>query len=449
MKPEQRQQILRLFHNVHNATELDYVTGWHIKAAKLMNTIRRHWPNVETKTALVSTNSIAQGEQVAPLWTTLLRDQRQVITAAHQTFQWSNDAPGQAAVHCIITQFQPAEAPPMKRSLFTYSSPKAAPMEQSVKFINAYLVDGPDVIVTKRSAPFPQNTHRMSYGNKPTDNGHLIFQTQEEYEAFLRQEPGAAKYTKPMLDAHDFINGKTRWCLWLPDADPAELRKFPKVMDRVQQVREFRLKSTAAPTRKTAETPTRFFYISHPNGPYVAVPRHTSASREYIPLGYLNEDTVINDAMCLVAGADLFLYGLMQSRLHMAWMRLVSGRLKSDYRYSPQVTYNTFPWPDRSALPPKQIQAVEAAARRVLEARMTHSGSTLADLYDPRTMPGDLRTAHNVLDKAVEVAYGLTSSTTEVQRLALLLKRYQELNPTLQDQTSPTVRKKRKVNVEL
>ncbi|GGB83806.1 class I SAM-dependent DNA methyltransferase [Deinococcus soli (ex Cha et al. 2016)] len=443
MTPAQRQQLLALFHNVHNATELDYVAGWHIKAAKLMNTLHRHWPQIETKTALVSTNSIVQGEQVAPLWSSLLRDQNQVITAAHQTFQWSNDAPGQAAVHCVITQFQPAETAPASRLLFIYSNPKAAPLQQTAKFINAYLVDGPDVIVTKRSAPFPHSSHRMSYGNKPTDNGHLIFQTREEYDTFLREEPGAAPFIKPMLDAHDFINGKTRWCLWLPEADPAELRRLPKVMERVQKVKEFRLRSTAAPTRKTAETPTRFFYVSHPKGPYVAMPRHTSANREYIPLGYLDEHTVINDAMCLVADADLFLFGVMQSRLHMAWMRLVSGRLKSDYRYSPQVTYNTFPWPDRAALTIKQIQAVEKAAQQVLDARTSHPDSTLADLYDPLTMPGDMRAAHNALDRAVDAVYGLSASSTEVQRLALLLKRYQDLVPTLESQARPARRSRK------
>jgi hypothetical protein len=444
MKPHQRQQILSLFHNVHNATELDYVTGWHAKSAKMMNAIQRQWPHIETGTALVSTNSIVQGEQVAPLWNSLLRDQRQVITAAHQTFQWSNDAPGQAAVHCIITQFQPADTAPAGRTLFTYSNPKAAPIQQAAKFINAYLVDGPDVIVTKRSGPFPHNPYRMSYGNKPTDNGHLIFQTREEYEAFLRDEPDAAKFIKPMLDAHDFINGKTRWCLWLPQAEPTDLRKLPKVMERVQKVKVFRLNSTAAPTRKTAETPTKFFYVSHPNGPYVAIPRHTSANREYIPLGYLDQNTIINDAMCLVADADLLLFGVMQSRLHMGWMRLVSGRLKSDYRYSPQVTYNTFPWPDRNVLTPKQVQAVEKTAGQVLEARKNHQSSTLADLYDPLTMPADLRTAHNALDSAVDALYGLKADSTEAQRLALLLTQYQQLTPTLESQTTPKkVRKSR------
>lgn len=447
MKPQQRLQILSLFHNVHNATELDYVTGWHVKSAKMMNFIQRQWPHVETKTALVSTNSIVQGEQVAPLWNSLLRDQRQVITAAHQTFQWSNDAPGQAAVHCVITQFQPAETAPAGCTLFTYSRPKAAPIQQPAKFINAYLVDGPDVIVTKRSGPFSQNPRRMSYGNKPTDNGHLIFQTREEYEAFLRDEPDAARFIKPMLDAHDFINGKTRWCLWLPQADPADLRKLPRVMERVQKVKAFRLNSTAAPTRKTAETPTKFFYVSHPNGPYVAVPRHTSANREYVPLGYLDQNTIINDAMCLVADADLFLFGVMQSRLHMDWMRLVSGRLKSDYRYSPQVTYNTFPWPDRNTLLPKQVQAVEKAAGQVLEARKNHQSSTLADLYDPLTMPADLRAAHNALDGAVDVLYGLKVGSTEAQRLALLLTRYQEQMPTLESQAKPEKTRRKGVGI--
>lgn len=335
MTPKQRQQILSIFPGVHNATELDYVSGWYMKAARLMNEVQRR--GIQTASALVSTNSIVQGEQVGPLWNSLLRDQRQVITAAHQTFQWNNDAPGQAAVHCVIVQFQPAATAPAARTLYTYSTPKAAPMGQAARFINAYLVDGPDVIVTKRSRPFPHHPYRMNYGNKPTDNGHLIFQNKAEYEQFLKDEPGAAPYIKPMLDAQDFLSGKTRWCLWLPDIDPAELRKLPKVLERVQKVREFRLKSTAAPTRKMADAPTRFFYASHPQGSYIAIPRHSSERRNYIPFGFLDSSTVVNDAMCLVAEADLFLFGVMQSQLHMDWMRLASGRLESRYRYSPQM----------------------------------------------------------------------------------------------------------------
>ena len=441
MNESQHEQIKRLYSGIKNAGRLDYVAGWYAKAAHLMNQARKSWPALTLGAALVSTNSITQGEQVAPVWGKVLNDYRQFITFAHQTFKWSNEAPGQAAVHCVIVGFSP-EAAKVPR-LFTYTSVSGQPLEQQATSINAYLMDGPNVLVGRLQEPIRAGVPEIFFGSMPRDGGHLIFQTSEEYQEFLAKEPEAAKYIKPMLDAQDYLNGKTRWCLWLKDADPAELKRLPHVMERVQQVRDFRLKSKAASTRQFAQTPTLFAQIAHRDSDYLIVPGVSSERREYIPIGYMTPETVVNNAVFMVPDANLFLYGLVQSRLHMDWMRTVSGRMKSDYRYSKDLSYNTFPWPDRASLKPAQVETVEQAAQEVLDARAKYLNSTLADLYDPLTMPAELRKAHNALDRAVEALYGLKSGSTEAQRLALLLTRYQELVPTLESQSRPATKAKR------
>lgn len=442
MSEAQHEQIKRLYNGIKNAGRLDYVAGWYAKAAQLMNQARKTWPELTVATALVSTNSVTQGEQVAPIWGKVLDDYRQFITFAHQTFKWSNEAPGQAAVHCVIVGFSPeaAKAP----RLFTYASVTGQPLEQQAESINAYLMNGPHVLVGRLQEPIRSGVPEIFFGSMPRDGGHLIFQTPEEYQEFLAVEPGAAKYIKPMLDAQDYLNGKTRWCLWLKDADPADLKKLPHVMERVQRVQDFRLKSKAASTRQFAQTPTLFAQIAHRDSDYLIVPSVSSERREYVPIGFMDKGTVVNNLLFMVPNADLFQFGVVQSRLHMDWMRTVSGRLESRYRYSKDLSYNTFPWPDRASLTPKQVQAVEQAAQQVLDARSRYPMSTLADLYDPLAMPAELRAAHNALDRAVEGLYGLKAGSTEAQRLALLLTKYQELMPTLDSQTVTPKRKQTK-----
>lgn len=455
MTPGQRQQLVNIFQGAQEAGKLDYVAAWYLKAAKLMQATAREFPDLQTAAALVSTNSVTQGEQVAPLWGAMLRDQRMTITSAHQTFKWSNDAPGQAAVHCVIVQFQSASGAPKARRLFSYSNPKAPPVEHPATFINAYLTDAPDVIVTKRRQPFLNNVQQIVYGNKPVDGtreqlkknpaeGNLIISTQAELEALLQAEPGAEKFIKPLVGAEDFLQGGGRWVLWLPDAEPHELARLPKVRERMQRVKNFRAASQKAQTQEWANRPGEFVENRHPDGEYVVIPAHTSENRDYVPFGYLNPETIVNNSVFVVPDADLFTFGVISSAAHMAWLHAIGGRIKSDYRYSSDLVYNTFPWPDRAALTPKQVKAVEDAARQVLEAREKHPGSTLAQLYDPLTMPRVLRDAHNALDRAVDTLYGLKAGSTEAQRLALMLTKYQELAPTLESQaTLKQVRKSR------
>lgn len=454
MAPAQRQQLVNIFQRVQEAGKLDYVAAWYLKAAKLMQIITREAPNLQTAAALVSTNSITQGEQVAPLWATMLRDQRMNITSAHQTFKWSNDAPGQAAVHCIIVQFQPSSGAPKVRRLFSYSSPKASPVEHPATFINAYLTDAPDVIVTKRRKPFLNNVQQVVYGNKPVDGtreqlkktpgeGNLIISTKAELDALLQVEPGAEKFIKPLIGAEDFLHGGHRWVLWLPDAEPHELAKLPKVRERVMRVQAVRRASSDVGARKLAERPAEFRDTKLP-ARYIVIPAHTSENRDYVPFGYLDSSTVVNNSVFMVPDADLFTFGTISSAAHMAWLHAVGGKLESRYRYSSDLVYNTFPWPDREALTPKQVKTVEDAAQQVLEAREKHPDSTLAQLYDPLTMPRAVRDAHTALDRVVDALYGLKSGSTEAQRLAHLLGLYQDAAPTLASQMATPVKKGRK-----
>ena len=367
-----------------------------------------------------------------------------VITSAHQTFKWSNDAPGQAAVHCVIVQFEP-QSVMRQRRLFTYHTLNSQPVEQIVGSINAYLHDGPDVIVSRSKKPLSGNVPEMDRGNMPIDGGHLIFHTKDEYDQFVLAEPAVLPYIRPLLDAQDFLNGGTRWTLWLQDAEPSDLSKMPKVRERLQLVREMRLASSNKQTREWADRPALYVQNRQPeSGNYLVIPSTSSERREYVPIGYLTSETIPNNLLYIVPGADLLHFGVTQSRLHMTWMRAVSGKLKSDYRYSSNLVYNTFPWPDRATLTPRQVQAVEGAAQQVLDARIKHQGSTLAQMYDPNLMPADLRAAHNALDRTVEGLYGLKSGSTEAQRLTLLLTKYQELAPTLESQTATPAKKARK-----
>ncbi|RJF74875.1 hypothetical protein D3875_02460 [Deinococcus cavernae] len=261
---------------------------------------------------------------------------------------------------------------------------------------------------------------------------------------FMAAEPGAIPYIKRLLDAQDFLHGKERWCLWLVNAGP-EIQKMPRVMERVRLVKATREASKSPIIRKFAEIPTLFVQRPHTGKPYLAVPCHTSERREYVPFGFMHGSTVINNALFMVPDADLLTFGIMMSRAHVDWMRLTSGRLKSDYRYNKELTYNTFPWPDRNALTPAQIATIEKAAAAVLDARLGEDGQhrgSLAEMYNPLTMSPELRKAHNTLDRAVDRLYGLKAGSTEAQRLTLLLGRYQELNPTLESQGKAPRRKK-------
>jgi hypothetical protein len=406
---------------------MDFVANWYVRAAEYM----RGAPSI--RCAFVSTNSICQGEQVGLLWGLLLSKGVR-IHFAHRTFQWSNEARGQAAVHCIIVGFGLADA--AEKTIFDYAAPRGEPLVLAARNINPYLVDAPDVVLSNRNTPLC-DVPKMSWGNKPTDGGHLIL-SPEERDAMLATEPEAAPFVRRYMSGGDFINGDERYCLWLVDASPAQLKAMPKVMVRVEAVRAFRLESKAASTREFSAYPTRFRQIAQPMGSYLAVPEVSSENRSYIPMAVLGPDVICSNTVQFVPDAMPHHFGVLTSAMHMAWTRAVCGRLKSDFRYSNSIVYNNFPWPE--PLDHNARTGIEIAAQGVLDARALFTGSTLADLYDPLTMPPALVKAHQQLDKAVDAAYVAAEKSagrkapklgTDAERVAFLFERYQALTSLL------------------
>ncbi|NDC76188.1 class I SAM-dependent DNA methyltransferase, partial [bacterium] len=351
---------------------LDYVTCWYRKALDYMR------PNPAMATALVSTNSICQGEQVGTLWGWMLA-QGAKIHFAHRTFAWSNEARGKAAVHCVIVGFALRDR--ADKTLFEYEDIKGTAHAVRVANISPYLVDGPDQILPSRSSP-PAGLPQIKQGSKPVDGGHFLFSEAERKE-FLAQEPSAACCFRPYVGSEELINGKPRWCLWLKGIPAHELRSMSKVMERVALVAEVRKKSPTASVRDFANRPTLFTQDRQPETAYLAVPEVSSETRRFIPIGFLSADTIASNKLLTCAGAGLYHFGVLSSTMHNAWMRTVAGRLESRYSYAPAV-YNNFPWPSPTDA---QRTAIEAAAQGVLDARAAHPGASLADLYDPLTMP--------------------------------------------------------------
>jgi hypothetical protein len=410
MSPVQRTEILTLFQNTDGAGVLDYVSGWYKKAADNIQIYK-------SEAAFVSTNSISQGEQVGILWYNLLKNDLK-ITFAHQTFKWSNEAKGVAAVYCVIAGIGLNNK---KRSLFTYSTVKADPEEIIVSNINPYLVEGKDVFIKSRQKSIcPVNS--MSFGNMPLDGGHLLLSDQE-YQEFIEAEPQAIKYIKPLISAREYLNREKRWCLWLVQANPTDLRSMPLVQERVRKVRDFREASRAPSTQKFATTPTLFRDRNNPDSSIV-IPRVSSENRKYIPMGFFTKESIISDTCMSIPDGTLFEFGVLSSNMHMTWVRYTCGRLKSDYRYSKDIVYNNYPWPINPS--DKQKQAVEEAAQAVLDARAQFPESSLADLYDPNTMPPVLVKAHQQLDKAVDLCYRPQPFTSEAKRIEYLFELYEK-----------------------
>lgn len=497
--PGQRADVARVFAGVPGCMNLDYVACWYRKAVEYMATTPHplleqkegdlslppgaegNWgqgalglpPGAEgnrgqgardetrnIRAAFVSTNSITQGEQVSVLWPDLLR-RGMKIQFAHRTFQWTSEARGKAAVHCVIIGFGLEHVG--EKWLFDYDTPKSEPHAVKVANINPYLVDGPDVMAVKRSKPLCA-VPEMVKGSQPTDGGNLLLSVVEK-EQLLAVEPQAAAWIRPFLNADEFLNGIQRYCLWLKDCPPQELRRMPEVLRRVEAVRQMRLASKKAATREWSERPYIFSENRQPINDYLLVPRHSSEHRRYIPIGFVSANTICGDANLTVPNAALYHFGVLQSTMHMAWMRAVAGRLESRYRYSASIVYNTFPWPlapppaspatggelkagllatsaELKSKPPPVLKegvgggavaAIEAAAQAVLDARAKFPEATLADLYDPLTMPPVLLAAHHALDRAVDTAYlssgfcRMSSAPTESQRVAFLFGRYRDL----------------------
>ena len=412
MDANQRADVALVFEGIKNAGLLDFVAAWYVKALEMMQ-------GTDIRCAFVSTNSISQGEQVGVLWGWML-EQNTKIFFAHRTFAWSNEARGKAAVHCVIIGFALHDISP--KTIFEYEDIKGEPLAIEVKNINPYLVDAANTILTNRRRPLC-DIPEIGIGNKPIDGGNYLF-TAEEKDEFLLKEPAAAPYFRRWLGAHEFLNGYHRYCLWLGDASPADLKKMPEVLKRIDAVRQVRLDSKSAPTQKLAATPTRFHVENMPGVPYLLFPRVSSERRLFLPVGFIDKSTLTSDSALMTSGAEIYHFGIISSTMHNAWMRSVAGRLKSDYRYSAGIVYNNFPWPENPT--DKQKQAIETAAQEVLDARAQFPDSSLADLYDPLTMPPALLKAHQKLDRAVDSAYGKTRFNTEAERVAFLFGLYQK-----------------------
>ena len=411
----QKSDMELVFGKLKGTGELDYVTAWYEKAAKYMQ-------NTNIKTAFVSTNSVIQGEQAGILWPELFR-QGVKLFFAHRTFKWSNEAPGKAAVFCVIIGFGLNE--PEHRYLFDYEDPSGEPHIIEAKNINPYLVDAPDIVVTARRKPL-SDVPPAVFGSMPNDTGQFLFEDVAEKDAFIAEEPGAAKFIRPLLSAKEYLQGGLRYCLWLKDASPEELRALPLVMRRVETVRMNREISTRAATQVLATTPYLFGEDRQPATDYILIPRVSSERRRYVPMGFFGPENIAGDTCIVIPNATPYHLGVLQSDMHMTWMRSVAGRLKSDYRYSNELVYNNFPWPEKPVV--EQVKAVEESAQAVLDARAAHSSATLADLYDPNAMPKDLLDAHHALDRAVDRAYGITKPLpSESVRLEFLFEKYQEL----------------------
>ncbi len=412
---EQNQDVRDLFGDIKRVNSIDYVACWYVKAADYMRA------NPAIRCAFVSTNSITQGEQVEPIWGKLLSLGLQ-IHFAHRTFKWTSEARGKAHVHVVIIGFGLSDHSP--KLIFDYSDDET-PIVHTAKNINPYLIDAPNVLVASRATPIC-NVPKMTKGNQPTDNGNFILSAAEKDE-LIAKEPAAAQFIHPYLGSEEFINGNPRYCLWLKDASPVELKKCPTILQRLQNIREFRLKSTAKPTREKAETPQLFFFISQPDSSFLAIPEVSSERRKYIPIGHMDANTIVSNKLWIVPAAALYHFGVLTSAMHMAWMRQVTGRLKSDYQYSGSIVYNNFPWPEK--ITDARRLEIERLAQAVLDERAKHleKGATLADLYDPVTMPPALAKAHVALDRAVDRAYRSAPFDTERARVEHLFTLYQSL----------------------
>ena len=396
-------------------SNIDYVAGWYLKTAELMRTAK------QIRAALVSTNSITQGEQVAAIWKPLMEQYGIQIDFAFRTFRWDSEADIKAHVHCVIIGFSLKDTIGIAKG---YEKKIYLSDNQIItaKNINGYLMDAPNVFIEKRTNPLC-DVPPFVRGCQPTDDGNFIL-TEEEKNELLRKEPQATPLIRPFMMGKDFINRKPRYCLWLVGANPALLRRCPMVIDRIEKVRAFRLKSTKAATRQKADTPTLFDEIREPQSNYIALPKVSSENRRYIPMDYLTPDIIPGDKLFCMQGASLYHFGVMMSNVHMAWMRATCGRLEMRYSYSNTIVYNNFPWCQPTD---EQKTKIEQTAQAILDARAKYPDCSLADLYDEVTMPPELRKAHQENDRAVMAAYGFSPKMTESECVAELFKRYQEL----------------------
>lgn len=415
---QQKCDMSKIFYGVKNAGILDYVTAWYIKAAQLIQ-------KTNIRCAFVSTSSICQGEQVGILWQELKNKYHIKIHFAHRTFSWSNESKGNAAVHCIIIGFGLHDIE--NQRIFDYVNIKGEPTERIVKSINSYLVDGGDILIQSISKPI-HNMQSMIKGNAAIDDGNFIL-TEQEAKNFLDQYPSLEHIVRKFIGSDELINKFTRYCLWLKDATPQEIRNNPEISRRVESVRKWRSESKKEATRKWSNFPTRFMEDRQPSSSYLMIPVVSSEKRNYIPMGFLSEDVIANYSSLIIPNATVYLFGILTSEMHMTWVKYVCGRLESRFRYSNTIVYNNYPFPEN--VNEKQKQKVEIAAQAVLDTRAKYPDSSLADLYDPLTMPPDLVKAHQILDKAVDLCYRPQPFVSELNRIEFLFSQYEALNAPL------------------
>lgn len=427
----QKEDLSYVYNGAKKTGALDFVAAWYVLAAR--------YADESTICAFVSTNSITQGEQASILWSHLL-PLGVKIHFAHRTFRWSNEAKGVAAVHCVVVGF--AKHDIKNKILYDYTSIGGEPHAVPVNNINPYLVNAEDICISSRRAPI-QDVPKIAFGSMPNDGGFLLLNTAEK-DDLVGKEPGAKRWIRPIFGSDEFINGEDRWCLWLVDIKPQELRSMPLVSSRVGSVKNKRLASPRPTTKKLAATPTLFGEIRQPKKRYLAIPEVSSERRIYVPMDFLPAETISTNKLYTMEDASLFDFGVLQSATHMSWLRQVGGRLKSDYQYSAGIVYNNFPWPTSAT--DKQRADIEKAAQGVLDTRRNHAGSSLADLYDPLAMPPDLVKAHERLDRAVDAAYvpsgGKKTWATEAERVAFLFELYQKITSLLPVEKTKAKRKK-------
>lgn len=465
MDDAQRHDARIVFNALDNGGLLDFVAAWYVKAARYMRLApspsegeggdggeplkpATAMPKESTPTlalpphgggnircAFVSTNSITQGEQVGVLWSWMLA-QGVKIHFAHRTFSWSNEARSNAAVYCVIIGFGAHDV--ADKVIYEYEENQGEPLAVKVNNINPYLVDATDVVLPRRSRPICQ-VPEIGIGNKPIDGGNYLFDTQERDEFILR-EPKSAEYFYRWIGADELINGYERWCLWLGECSPEKIKGMPEAMKRVQAVRDLRLASKSLPTQKLATTPTRFHVENIPTEKYAVIAKVSSQKRNFVAVGFEESTTLSSDLLFIAPKAKIFHFGILNSTMHNSWIRYTCGRLGNGIRYSKDIVYNNFPWPEVNAL---QAAKIETAAQAVLDARAVHTNASLADLYDPLTMPANLLKAHQALDKAVDAAYGYKGAATDAARVAFLFERYQQITSLLPSLTNIKTRPKK------
>ena len=415
---EQKVDMQAIFDGIKGAGVLDYVSAWFIKAS-------RYIQSTTIRVAFVSTNSITQGEQVSLLWNEMINVYQVTIDFAHTTFNWTNEAKGKAAVHCVIVGFSVLKGIP--KSLFVYDDIKGEPQFLKVKNISPYLIEASNALIGKRKKPI-SDVPKVKRGNSAYDGGNLIIHSQQEYDEVVEDEPGSVKFIKELIGAREFLNNGKRWCFWLLDAAPQELRKLPKVLERINMVKTFRENSKGAETRKYASTPSLFRDKNNPQS-FVVIPRVSSERRSYIPFGFFDGKSIVSDSCLFAPDATLYDFGMLTSQMHMAWVKTVCGRLKSDFRYSIDIVYNNYPFPLNPS--EKNKKAVEIKAQKVLDVRAEYPSSSLADLYDPLTMPSKLIKAHQELDKAVDLCYRPQAFANDQGRIEYLFGLYNEYTAPL------------------